>query len=256
MRDLPTRFIGQKVIYYPKINSTMEEARREALWGTPAGTVVIAGEQTEGRGRLQHTWISPQGSLALSVILRPNIVYLPYIIMLASLAVVRSIETITGLKPEIKWPNDILIRGKKVCGILIQNDIHKSSLKFTIIGIGINLNIHIKTFPEIDSTATSLLDELGDTVSPVEMTRQLMIEMERIYLLLPDSKIIFEQWKNRLVTLGQYVQVTQENNFLYGYAESVDRDGSLVLQTEDGQLLRIVTGDVSIRDVNPGWLLE
>ncbi len=130
IRDLKTRFIGQKVIYYPTLDSTMNAARREAQWGAEAGTIVITDEQTAGRGRLQRTWLSPKGGLAFSVILRPNFDYLPYMVMLASLAVTYGIQVITGLKPQIKWPNDVLINDKKVCGILIENDIRKNSLRY------------------------------------------------------------------------------------------------------------------------------
>jgi BirA family biotin operon repressor/biotin-[acetyl-CoA-carboxylase] ligase len=256
IRDLPTRFMGQKVIYYPTVDSTMEEARKEAQWGTPSGTLIIAGEQTSGKGRLQRTWISPGGNLALSIVLRPNLASLPYMIMLASLSVVHSVETVTGIRPEIKWPNDILIKGKKVCGILIQNDIHKASLKSTIIGIGINANIRVQSFPEIGPFATSLLEEHGKTVSLTELARQLLIEMERLYRLLSRSELIFEQWKARLVTLGQYVSITQEDRAIYGYAESVARDGSLMLRLKDGQLVKIVAGDVNTRATNPGSLME
>jgi BirA family biotin operon repressor/biotin-[acetyl-CoA-carboxylase] ligase len=256
MRNLPTRFIGQKVIYYPRVDSTMEEARKEAQWGAPAGTVVICDEQTAGKGRLQRIWISPEGSLALSIILRPNLAYLPFMVMLASLSAVRSIELVTGIRPWIKWPNDILIKGKKICGILIQNEIHRSSLKFTIIGIGININMHMQSFPEIEPTATSLLDELGKPVSRVELARQLLIEMENLYHVLSQGELIFEQWKDRLITLGQYVRVTQEDKVFCGYAESVVRDGSLMLRQADGQLTRILTGDVSLRPINPGSLAE
>src|SRR5450759_337001 len=133
-RDLPTRFIGQKIIYYPSLTSTMDAAKKEALWGAEAGTVVLAGEQTAGRGRLQRSWLSPVGGLAFSVILRPNLSYLPYMVMLASLAVTYGIRSLTGLKPQIKWPNDVLIGEKKICGILIENDIRKNILKHMVIG--------------------------------------------------------------------------------------------------------------------------
>jgi BirA family biotin operon repressor/biotin-[acetyl-CoA-carboxylase] ligase len=114
----------------------MDSARKEAQWGAEAGTVILADEQTSARGRLRRTWYSPKGGLCFSVILRPNIDYLPYMIMLASLAVTYSIRIITGLKPQIKWPNDVLIREKKVCGILIENDIRKNVLRHMVIGIG------------------------------------------------------------------------------------------------------------------------
>jgi BirA family transcriptional regulator, biotin operon repressor / biotin---[acetyl-CoA-carboxylase] ligase len=243
---LPTRFIGQKVIYFESLDSTMEAARRESIWGAPAGTVVIADEQTAGRGRLKRTWISPRGGLTLSVILRPNLEYLPYLIMIASLAVARSIENVTGLSPQIKWPNDVLISDKKVCGILIENDIRKNSLVSSVIGIGINVNVHIPDYPEISSLASSLSDQTGIIVSRLDILQQLLIEMERLYGSLPNSDSIFQQWKNRLVTLGQSVQVTQGDVIYCGFAESVSADGSLLLRSTEGDLIKIFAGDVSL----------
>jgi BirA family biotin operon repressor/biotin-[acetyl-CoA-carboxylase] ligase len=110
--NLGTRFIGQKVIYHPRLTSTMAVARRVARQGAAEGTVVVADEQTAGKGRLKRLWLSPRGSIALSIILYPDMSYLPYLMMLASLAVARSIEAITGLKTQLKWPNDVLINDK------------------------------------------------------------------------------------------------------------------------------------------------
>ncbi len=245
--ELDTTFVGQRVIYFPTLDSTMDAARREAQWGAPAGTVIITDEQKVGRGRFKRSWISPRGGLAFSIILRPNFSYLPCMIMLASLAVSYSIETVTGLKPHIKWPNDILIKDKKVCGILIENDVHNNNLRYSIIGVGINVNMHIADFPEIASIATSLSDETGKIVSRLDIIQQFLIEMEQLYHTLSQSETIFEQWKNRLSTLGQTVQVTQGNHLYRGVAESVNKDGSLVLRQEDGSSIKILAGDVTLR---------
>ena len=121
-QDLKTGIIGSRILYYPTLSSTMDAGREAARNGTPEGTVIIAGEQTAGRGRLKRSWLAPSGNIALSVILYPRLSELPEMIMLASLAVTHGIEAVTGIKPQIKWPNDILIEGKKVCGILIESD--------------------------------------------------------------------------------------------------------------------------------------
>jgi len=138
-KGLLTSFIGQKIIYYSRLTSTMEVAWREARRGAKEGTVVIAGVQTRGRGRLKRTWFSPEGNIALSLVLRPEVNNLPYLIMIASLAVACIIESVTGLETQIKWPNDILIRGKKVAGILIENEIKGDETARAVIGIGINV---------------------------------------------------------------------------------------------------------------------
>jgi BirA family biotin operon repressor/biotin-[acetyl-CoA-carboxylase] ligase len=233
------------VIYYPSLDSTMEAARREAQWGADAGTIIVTEEQTSGRGRLQRTWISPKGQLAFSIILRPNMDYLPQMIMISSLAVTYAIQKLTGLKPDIKWPNDVLIGEKKVCGILIENDIRKNILKHTVIGIGINVNMNLKDYPEISPIATSLADELGEEVSRAQLLRRVLIELESLYYSLTQEDSILKQWQRHLMTLGMRVYVNMGDKFYDGTAESVNRDGSLMLRQKDGALVKIVAGDVN-----------
>lgn len=246
--NLGTRFIGQEVIYYPQLTSTMDVARKEAQQGAAEGTVIIADEQTAGKGRVKRVWLSPRGSIALSIILYPDVLYLPRLIMLASLAVVHSIQAVTGLKSQIKWPNDVLINGKKVCGILIESDVQRNTVAYAIIGIGINVNFRLSDFPEILPTATSLADELGKDVPRVDLIRCLLVETERLYLALPAGEAIYQEWRDRLVTLGRSVQVKSGKTTLEGIAESVARDGSLLLRHSNGSSTKIVTGDVSLRD--------
>jgi len=225
----------------------MEVAKREAQQGAAEGTVVIAGEQTAGRGRKNRAWLSPRGSIALSIILYPSVVYLPYLIMLASLAVVHSIEAVTGLQPQVKWPNDVLVNGKKVCGILIESSLRRNIVDYAIIGIGVNVNLRLSGFPEILPTATSLSDELGRDISQLDLIRRLLVEIERLYLALPAGESIYEEWRHSLVTLGKKVQVRSGKTIYEGIAESVDRDGSLLLRHLDGSLTKIVAGDVTLR---------
>ncbi|MFC1955086.1 biotin--[acetyl-CoA-carboxylase] ligase [Chloroflexota bacterium] len=246
--NLETAFIGQRVLYYPQLTSTMDVARREALHGTAEGTVIIANEQTAGKGRVKRIWLSPKGNIALSVILYPALSYLPRLVMLASLAVVQSIEVVTGLKPQIKWPNDILINGKKVSGILIENDVKRDVVDFSILGIGMNVDLMIASSPDILSAATSLIDELGRKVSQLELVRCLLVEIEKLYLVLSDGESIYEEWRGRLVTLGRRVQIMSGKNPLTGIAESVGRDGNLLLRHSDGSSTEIIAGDVTLRE--------
>jgi len=226
----------------------MDMARQEAQKGAPEGTIIVVDEQTAGRGRLKRAWISPKGCVAFSIILYPSIAHLPYLIMIVSLAVVRGIKEITGLKPEIKWPNDILVNGKKVCGILIENEIKGANVEYANIGIGINANLNIADFPEIMPFATSLSDELGKEVSRLDMIRHILMEIERLYLALQSGKSVYEEWQDCLATLGKKVQVTVGKIKHNGIAESVNRDGSLLLRLGDGSLVRIVAGDVRLRN--------
>lgn len=246
--NLETHFIGQRVIYYPRLMSTMAVAKREAQRGAAEGTIVVTDEQTAGKGRMGRAWLSPRGSLALSIILYPSLVNLPYLIMLASLAVVHSIEAITDLKSQIKWPNDVLINGKKVCGILIESSVRGGTVDYAVIGIGLNVSLELVNFPDISLTATSLSDELGREVPRLSLIRQLLAETEKLYLTLPAGESIYREWRDSLVTLGQKVRVRSGKMTYTGTAESVATDGSLLLRHPDGSLTRIVAGDVTLRD--------
>jgi BirA family biotin operon repressor/biotin-[acetyl-CoA-carboxylase] ligase len=246
-RKLKTDFIGRKVIAYPSLTSTNDTARREAKKGAREGTVILAEEQTAGRGRIKRAWLSPKGSIALSIILHPTPAQLPFLIMVASLAVARCIEKVGGLETQIKWPNDVLINDKKVCGILIESDVKGKAVDYAIIGIGINVNLKTADFPEIAATATSLSHELGRELSRREMIRCLLVEAENLYLALPEGDIVFREWRDRLVTLGKEVEVSSGKTGYKGIAESVASDGSLLLRQPDGNLMKIVAGDVSLR---------
>ena len=247
-RNLATKFIGQRVIYYPSLPSTMAVAREEAQNRAPEGTAVIADEQTAGRGRMGRVWRSPKGSIALSVILYPDVGYLPSLIMVASLAVVHSIELVAGLKPQVKWPNDVLIADKKVCGILVESRVRGNIVDYSIIGIGVNINLDPAHLGEVLPPATSLSQELGREVSRQDVVRQLLLETDRLYLSLLAGGSVYEEWRDRLVTLGRRVTVTWAKTRYEGVAESVDRDGSLLLRRADGSLTRIVAGDVTLRE--------
>jgi BirA family biotin operon repressor/biotin-[acetyl-CoA-carboxylase] ligase len=242
---LATRFIGQKIQYYQRLTSTMGAARRGAKRGALNGTVVLAGEQTRGRGRLKRTWFSPAGNVALSLILYPDAPGLPYLIMIASLAAAFAIESVTGLKTQIKWPNDVLIRGKKVAGILIENEVKGDKVTYAIIGIGINVALRPADINEIYAIATSLEEERGEKVSREELIKNLLTEFERLYLKLPDGESIYKLWRDRLVTLGKKVTVRWGEETPEGIAESVDESGALWLRRADGTLTKVVAGDVT-----------
>lgn len=245
---LDTRFIGQKVIYFPQLPSTMDVARREARQGASEGTVVIAGEQTSGRGRVKRSWLSPPGNIALSVILYPDVSNLPYLIMIASLAVVHGIESVTGLKADIKWPNDILISSRKVCGILIENEISGAKTARAIIGIGINVSLGDIKIKDSSIPVTSLEKELKQAIVKTDLIKTILVEMERLYLGLPDRESIYSEWQKKLITLGKKVVVQTGSETLEGLAESVDETGALLLRLDDGSATRIVAGDVTLRN--------
>ena len=182
VQRLTTRFVGRNLLYYSVVSSTMDVARNAAIGGASEGTTVIAEEQTAGRGRLGRSWINPPGVIAISIILRPALSQLLRLTMVASLATSRCIEQVTGLNTAIKWPNDVLINGKKVSGILTETTIREESVDWAIIGIGINVNFNPRAFPEIADTATSLSHEIGREVSQLEIVLHLLHEIELLYL--------------------------------------------------------------------------
>jgi BirA family biotin operon repressor/biotin-[acetyl-CoA-carboxylase] ligase len=246
-KGLTTRFIGQNVIYYSRVTSTNDIARQQALAKAPEGTTVIAEYQTTGRGRLRRVWVSPRGNIAATIILYPDIKNLHYLTILAALAVLHSIEKTTRLKGQLKWPNDVLIKNKKVCGILLESQAASDSVDYAIIGIGINVNMKLSDYPEIASIATSLADETGEEVSRLVLLRNLFTEMEKLYLRLQAGESLLAEWRDNLVTLGKNIHVRSGDDVFEGIAESVADDGSLMLRCTDGGLLRFMAGDVTLR---------
>lgn len=248
--NLDTDLIGRHVEYFPVVSSTMDAARELIRKGVPEGTVVIAEEQTAGRGRLARSWLTPHGNIALSIILYPRLPQLPEMIMLASLGVVHGIEAVTGVKADIKWPNDILIHGKKVCGILIEADARIQSagkVTYIIIGVGINVNLQPADFTEIAFTATSLSLAAGGDVSRLSVVRSLLVETDRLYVKLCRGESLFSEWYKRLITIGQMVTVTAPDAVYEGKAESAAHDGSLLVRCADGELRQVVAGDVTLK---------
>ncbi len=245
---LPTRFVGQKIYSYPSLTSTMDEARRLAREGAAEGTAVTTEVQTVGRGRLQRAWLTPGGNIAISIILRPALPDLPCLIMISSLAVARSIKAVTGLDTQVKWPNDVLIGGRKVSGILIESDIQGKLVNHSVIGIGINVNLSLADFPEIRPIATSLSEALGREVSRLALVRRLLVEFEELYLRAVNGEGVYEEWRDRLVTLGCRVRASSQTSVFEGTAESVSRDGSLLIRGTGGTLFRVIAGDVTLRE--------
>jgi BirA family biotin operon repressor/biotin-[acetyl-CoA-carboxylase] ligase len=247
MESLNTTIIGRKIIYQSEMPSTMDTARKEVLGGTLEGTVIITDEQTAGKGRIGRPWLSPKGCVALSVILYPDVSLLSSIIMVASLAVLYAIRDITGLNPMIKWPNDIMINDKKVCGILIEGGIKESGKNHAIIGIGINVNLDTAYLGKVSVPATSILNELGREVSRLKLIRNLLIKIDKLYLSLRSGIDLYKEWRQNLETLGRQVHIKMGEEVFEGVAESVTRDGNLMLRTREGNLNRIIAGDVTIR---------
>ncbi|MGD0766267.1 MAG: biotin--[acetyl-CoA-carboxylase] ligase [Dehalococcoidia bacterium] len=244
---LNTRFIGRRVVYRASVSSTMDVARVEAEAGAPEGTVVLAEEQTQGRGRLGRRWLSPAGAnIYLSLILRPALAEAKALPMLTPLAVCRAIEEVAGLDCEIKWPNDTLIGGRKVSGMLVEVESSGDRVQYALVGVGINVNFDPSPHEEIRATATSLSLELGRDVSRDELLAAFLGHFEELYLSERDGRSTYPAWKERLDTLGQRIQVRFPDHVEQGLAEDADADGRLLLRRPDGSLLRLVAGDVTL----------
>jgi BirA family biotin operon repressor/biotin-[acetyl-CoA-carboxylase] ligase len=244
--SLNTKFIGRELYYYPQVATTMETAKNLVKRGAGEGTVIIAGTQTAGRGRIGRTWLSPEGSLAMSVILKPPLKNLSHLVMIASLAAVKAIKQVAGIEARIKWPNDVMIKGKKVCGILIENEVVEGRVIYADIGIGINVNFNPIDFPEISDIATSLSHEACNEISRIETAAKLLNEMERLYLLARNGAPINREWQQNMDTTGRRIKVDTGTTIEQGYAETVTESGNLILRRDDGSLTEIVAGDVTV----------
>jgi len=243
---LKTRLIGREVYYYPRLRTTMDTARELIRKGADEGTVVIAGTQTAGKGRIGRSWFSPEGSLAMSVILKPPLKNLPNLVMIASLAVVRTIKAVAGLDANIKWPNDVMIRGKKVCGILIENEVADGKVNYANIGIGVNANFDPADHAEIANIATGLSHESGQPVSIVQLAAAVINELERLYFAAVNGEPVHQEWQQRMETLGKYIKVNTGTTIEHGIAETATANGNLVLRRNNGSLVEIAVGDVTV----------
>ena len=249
-RGLKTELIGQRIVYYSSLGSTNEVLKELAAQGAPEGTLVIADEQTAGRGRMGRRWLAPPGTgLLLSLLFRPDFApnQAQRLTMICSLAIADAIEGLTGLPVGLKWPNDIFVRGQKVGGILTESGTTGGHLDYIVVGMGLNVNLTISTLPELQGIATSLSQELGREVSRLGLLWKILEGIETRYESLRRGESPHEEWAARLINLGRQVQVTTPQGALVGWAEGVDADGALVLRTPDGQRRRILAGDVTLR---------
>lgn len=253
-KGLKTDLIGQSIVYYSSVGSTNEVLKELAVQGAPEGTLVIADQQTAGRGRLGRKWLAPPGaSLLLSLLFCPDLApdQAQRLTMICSLAIADAIEGLTGLSVGLKWPNDIFIRGKKAGGILTESGTTGGHLNYVVVGMGLNVNLAVSTLPELRDLATSLSQELGREVSRLELLWKTLEGIEARYNSLMRGDSPHEEWAARLINLGRQVQVTTAQGALVGWAEGVDANGALILRTPDGHRLRILAGDVTLRGSAP-----
>ena len=243
---LETKIIGKDVVYFNKINSTNIYCKNLAKENAADGTVVVADIQEKGRGRKSRAWSSPEGGLWFSVLLKPDIPPQNAMIltMAASISLVEAIKETTGLKPVIKWPNDLLINGKKICGILTELDAEMDKINYAIIGIGINVNNPMDK--DLESIASSLKNESNNEVSRVELLKNILAKFDKNYDYVKSSyyEKIRNLWFSYANIIGKKVKVKREKDVLVGTVSDVDETGRLIVKTDSG-FEKIISGDVN-----------
>jgi BirA family biotin operon repressor/biotin-[acetyl-CoA-carboxylase] ligase len=243
---LATKKFGAYIHHFDHIDSTMNEAFRLGDAGALEGTVVVAETQTKGRGRLGRHWSSPKGKgIYFSIILRPSCAPsdIAGITLLAAVAVSEAIEKKTGLKVLIKWPNDILYDGRKLCGILTELKAEIERVSFVCVGVGINVNTPAsQLLPE----ATSLKNIKSEAFSRVELLQEVLKVLESRYrtAMKEGYAPVFKEWRSRSATLGRKVRFTDRGRSIEGTAFDLDKDGGLLVRLHSGEIIKRVAGDV------------
>jgi BirA family transcriptional regulator, biotin operon repressor / biotin---[acetyl-CoA-carboxylase] ligase len=247
-----TRVVGREIHVFQETTSTNDVAARLAQGGAKEGAVVFAESQTKGRGRMGRAWISPAGKgLWFTVLLRPDIPPqgTTQLTVAAATALTRAVTLQTGLVPEIKWPNDLLIRGRKIAGILTEMRAELDRVQEVLLGIGMDVNLEPADFSEpLRKTATSLRIETGQKVNRADLAVAILRELDRDYQAVVEGQFnrLAEQWEERCTTLGCQVAIRFGDRVIRGRAESLDDDGALLVRGTHGHLERIVGGDVTV----------
>ena len=250
---LRTRRFGKNIVFSRKVGSTNDLAKRLADYGAVEGTVTVAETQTTGHGRLGAKWFSPVGGLWFSVIIRPvlSVNESVKLVFVPGLAVAEVLNELYELEVETKWPNDVLVSGRKICGVLSEMNTTGGKVNYAVIGIGVNGNFQVKqSMPRpLRKIATSLEDEFGRKICLEELFKLLLERLERLYysFVKGQSKFILEKWKSYASFLGQTVVVSTNEERFEGLALDIDPNGALILQLEDTKSRRVFAGAVSLR---------
>lgn len=242
------QIIGREILRYDQVASTNDLAREFAARGEAEGLVITAQEQLAGRGRMGRQWIVPRGtSLQFSILLRPPLApqHATRLMPMAALAIARTLEHEFNVLPTLKWPNDILLDGKKVCGILMESSIVGEKLAYVSLGIGLNVNYTMRDYPELAPFATTLQDVLGQEIDRSNLECALLAELDAYFARVCGGESLTDEYRTRLGTLGQFIRVASDDTILQGVAENVDDDGALILN-QNGARVKLYAGDVTI----------
>ena len=248
---LKTKNIGQKAYYFDSIDSTQNQALKMADEPENNGAIIIAAKQTGGKGRGGRKWVSPKGGIWFSIILQPNFdISITTLFPIASaLALSKALEKTFKMTPELKWPNDITVKGKKLAGILVDASLESNRIENLVLGIGINFDVDVK---QIEKTlkrtpnfyGVASLSEQKKNVKPVQLIQTFLLELEKIYDMLSSkqTKKIISEWTKRSSTIGKKVELNTKEGKIKGKAIKIDDDGALVLDNDNND--RVIAGDI------------
>jgi len=250
---LETKEFGRKIVFLESVDSTNQEVKRLAVQDAPHGTVVIAEQQLMGKGRLGRAWSSPAGTgMWFSILLRPQITpgEVAGITLATGLGVCKAIRHFTGLNALIKWPNDVIVGNKKICGILTEMTAEADRIEYAVVGIGINVNI-TEFDLEIRSKATSLALETGSEINRADLFKEVLKYVEEYIdkFLADREQGIIKEYTGLCATLGRQVTVTRGNNVLAGKAVSVDSFGNLNVKLDNGRVIAVNSGEVTVQGI-------
>ena len=249
---LKTKAIGRRAYYFDSIDSTQNYALKIAQNRVENGSVIIAGKQTEGKGRLGRKWVSPQGGIWMSIILHPtfDVSYATLFPIASAVALSSAIEKTIGIKSELKWPNDVILKNKKVAGMIVDASLESNTIQSLILGVGINFKINpasleknITQTENFYGVSTLIKDE--NSIKPIKLVQSFLYELEKIYDMIGDGKIkpIVKKWSEKSSTLGKMITVSTFDGKITGKAIKIDDDGALVLKDKT-KTHRIIAGDV------------
>jgi len=251
-KRLGTSIFTDNIVYHEVIPSTNTLAKELAAHGAAEGTLVLADEQTRGRGRSDKVWLSPAGTnLSFSIVLRPHVRVSQTFVFTMGLALAASdaVKKTTGLRPLIKWPNDLYVEGKKMAGILTEFSVRKKEVESVILGLGLNINWSPREDESMHYPATSVFAETGKKASRMELLVEILKSYEKDYRKVLAGRIdgIYKRWNELSMIKGKEVTVDLGHKTVRGTATDIDEEGALVIIKSDGRVEKIQNGEVSIR---------
>jgi len=252
--NLKTKTIGRKVYYFDIIDSTQNFAMEIATKKNENGSIVIAQKQTSGRGRMNRKWVTGKGGVSLSIILHPkfDVSISTLFPIAASVALVNAIQNTLKINPNVKWPNDIVIKGKKVAGMIVDSTIESNLIENMILGVGINFKVDTKNLEsKLKDTenfyGVSSLLKTTNNITALELVQNFLFELEKVITLLNNGKTsqIIQRWEKSSTTIGKRVSIKTNDGIVTGIAKKINSDGSLNI-IKNGKIQKVLAGDVSI----------